>query len=141
MLGAIPYQPNDVTLHTDTSLMPRRRRAWAAWNYHIPSAADGSATVTYDMNALQGFDAPERFLVSLNSDDRIDPARILRRFRYDHPVFEDAGVTAQRSVPEVNGSRRVWYCGAWCGYGFHEDGAASALRVAADFGIDHGGEA
>lgn len=141
VLGAIPYQANDVVLHTDTRLLPRRRRAWAAWNYRVPASPQATATVTYDMNALQGLPGPERYLVSLNSADRIAEARVLRRFVYEHPVFDAASVAAQARVPEINGAARVWYCGAWCGFGFHEDGVQSALRVARDFGIDAGGPA
>lgn len=138
VLGAIPYQPNDVVLHTDTSLMPRRRQAWAAWNYRLPAGPGELATVTYDMNTLMGLSTEDRYLVSLNSTASIDPSRVLRRFEYDHPVFDEAGVAAQARIADVSGSRRVWYCGAWCGFGFHEDGVRSALRVAADFGIGSG---
>ena len=138
MLAAIPYQANDVVLHTDTRLMPHRRAAWAAWNYRLPARPEERATVTYDMNTLMGLATPERYLISLNSTAAIDPARILRRFEYDHPVFTPAGVAAQQRVATINGRGRVWFCGAWCGFGFHEDGVRSALRVADDFGIDNG---
>jgi predicted NAD/FAD-binding protein len=135
VLGAIPYQPNDVVLHTDERLLPRRRRAWAAWNYHLPATPAARATVTYDMNTLQGLTTGRRFLVTLNRRDAIDPARVLRTFTYDHPVFDAAGVRAQAEVRALNGRRRVWFCGAWCGFGFHEDGVQAALRVADDFGL------
>lgn len=135
VLGAIPYQSNDVVLHTDERLLPRRRRAWAAWNYHLPAAPAARATVTYDMNTLQGLTTGRRFLVTLNRRETIDPARVLRTFTYDHPVFDDAGVSAQAEVRALNGRRRVWFCGAWCGFGFHEDGVQAALRVADDFGL------
>jgi predicted NAD/FAD-binding protein len=133
VLGAIPYQSNDVVLHTDERLLPRRRRAWAAWNYHLGTGTTSRATVTYCMNLLQGLPGPVTYNVTLNRTEAIDPAKILRRFVYEHPVFDSAGVAAQAQVPAINGSRRVWFCGAWCGYGFHEDGVQSALRVAADF--------
>lgn len=138
VLGAIPYQENEVVLHTDTSLLPRRRRAWAAWNYHLPKVPSQRATVTYNMNILQGLLGAEVYSVTLNRTDAIDPARVLRRFVYHHPVFDEAGVAAQARVPSINGSNRTWFCGAWCGFGFHEDAVQSALRVAADFGIDSG---
>ena len=138
LLAAIPYQANDVVLHTDSSQLPRRRAAWAAWNYRLPARPEDCATVTYDMNALMGLTTPERYLVSLNSTAAIDPSAIVQRFEYHHPVFDAAGVAAQGRVAEVSGSNRVWFCGAWCGFGFHEDGVKAALRVAADFGIDSG---
>jgi predicted NAD/FAD-binding protein len=135
VLGAIPYQENDVVLHTDDRLLPRRRRAWAAWNYHLPARPEPRATVSYCMNLLQGLPGPTQYVVTLNRTDAIDPAKVLRRLAYHHPVFDAAGVAAQARVADVNGSARVWYCGAWCGFGFHEDAVQSALRVAADFGV------
>lgn len=138
VLGAIPYQPNDVVLHTDTRLMPKRTKTWSAWNYRLPADPSEHATVTYDMNTLMGLPSRERYLISLNSTDSIDPSKVLRRFTYDHPVFDERCVVAQSKVAEVNGTGRVWFCGAWCGFGFHEDGVQSALRVAADFGIESG---
>jgi len=138
VLGAIPYQQNDVVLHTDTSLLPRRRRAWAAWNYHLPRVPAQRATVTYCMNLLQGLPGPEVYNVTLNRTDAIDPARIVRRFVYHHPVFDHAGVLAQQRVSALDGQARTWFCGAWCGFGFHEDAVQSALRVARAFGIGDG---
>lgn len=135
LLGAIPYQENEVVLHTDHSLMPRRRRAWASWNYHLDGGAGGRAAVTYHMNRLQGLRAPVEFLVTLNRTAAIDPARILRRLTYHHPVFDESGVRAQARLAELNGRRHTWFCGAWQGNGFHEDGVVSALRVAAGFGL------
>jgi len=135
VLGAIPYQENDVVLHTDERLLPRTRRAWAAWNYHLPAVPAPRATVTYCMNILQGLPGPATYNVTLNRTAAIDPAKVLASFVYHHPVFDDAGVRAQARVPEINGKGRVWYCGAWCGFGFHEDAVQAALRVAADFGV------
>ncbi|MFN7272455.1 MAG: NAD(P)/FAD-dependent oxidoreductase [Gammaproteobacteria bacterium] len=134
-LGAIPYQENDVVLHTDASLLPRRKKAWAAWNYHLPAQPAARATVTYCMNLLQGLPGDVIYNVTLNRSDAIDPAKVLRRFVYHHPVFDAAGVRAQERVQDLNGRRRVWWCGAWCGFGFHEDGVQAGLRVAADFGL------
>jgi len=133
LLGAIPYQENDVVLHTDERLLPRARAARAAWNYHLPATTLPRATVTYCMNVLQGLPGPTTYCVTLNRTEAIDPAKVLRRFVYHHPVFDDAGVRAQGEIAEANGHGRVWWCGAWCGFGFHEDGVQSALRVAADF--------
>ena len=138
MLSSIPYQPNEVVLHTDTSLMPKRRKAWSAWNYRLPANPDQMATVTYDMNTLQGIQSADRYLVSLNSSAMIKPSKVLRRFEYDHPVFNQGCVEAQEKLLAINGAGRTWFCGAWCGFGFHEDGVKSALRVARDFGIDNG---
>lgn len=129
ILGAIPYQRNETVLHTDTSLMPRRRRAWASWNYHLTDEAHGRTKVTYDMNHLQQLDAPERFLVTLNLSDEIDPSKVIRRMSYDHPVFTPEGVAAQARWGEISGRDGIHYCGAYWGWGFHEDGVSSALRA------------
>ncbi len=129
ILGAIPYQENEVALHTDTRLLPRRRLAWAAWNYHIPRQAQAPVALTYNMNILQGLDAPETFCVSLNHSAAIDPASILYRTVYHHPVYTPGTVAAQQRWGEINGVNRTWYCGAYWGYGFHEDGVNSALAV------------
>ena len=133
VLGAIPYQSNEVVLHTDERLLPRRRRAWASWNFHLPadqSQAAGGATVTYNMNILQRLSAPQQFLVTLNRPDAIAPEKVIRRFAYSHPVYTDAAVRAQARWAEVSGRRRTHYCGAYWGWGFHEDGVRSGLRAA-----------
>jgi predicted NAD/FAD-binding protein len=131
VLGAIRYQPNDVVLHTDTSLLPAQRRAWAAWNYHITGDAGRPATLTYDMNRLQGIDSPVRFCVTLNETASIDPARILGRYRYDHPVHDAAARAAQARWDEVSGrGSRTQFAGAYWFYGFHEDGVRSGFRAA-----------
>ena len=133
VLGAIRYQPNDVVLHTDRSLLPRRRRAWASWNYHLQDEPVGRTTVTYHMNRLQSLAADREFCVTLNRPDDIDPDTVLRRLRYDHPVYTSAALRAQGRWAEVSGQRGIHYCGAYWGYGFHEDGVASALRVCERF--------
>lgn len=125
VLGAIPYQRNDVVLHNDTSLLPRNRRAWAAWNYRVGSNLDKPPVVTYNMNLLQQLDAPTIFCVTLNSDD-VAPDSEFARFRYDHPLFTAEAIAAQRRHREINGQDRVYYCGAYWGNGFHEDGVVSA---------------
>ncbi len=129
ILGALPYQANDVVLHTDTRLLPRNPRTWSSWNYSLGNDRQ-QAVLTYNMNILQGIDAPETFCVTLNNSSAINPGRVLGRFRYDHPVFSLAGIQAQQRWAEINGVNRTWYCGAYWHNGFHEDGVVSALRVA-----------
>lgn len=134
VLGAIPYQANDTVLHTDRSLLPRRRRAWASWNFHLQQEQAPRTTVTYHMNRLQSLSADREFCVTLNRTEAIDPESVLRVLRYDHPVYTPAGLAAQRRFGEVSGVRRTHYCGAYWGYGFHEDGVVSGLRVCESFG-------
>lgn len=129
VLGALPYQANDVVLHTDTRLLPRNRKTWSSWNYLLGSGQE-RAVVTYNMNILQGITAPETFCVTLNNSAAINPVKVLGRFSYDHPVFSVAGIAAQQRWQEINGQRNTWYCGAYWHNGFHEDGVVSALRVA-----------
>ena len=130
LLGAFPYQRNDVTLHTDRGLLPRRRRAWASWNYHLLDREVGRPTVTYHMNRLQSLDADRELLVTLNRDEDVRREHVLGRFQYDHPVFTAAGVAAQRRWHELEAvAPRTSYCGAYWGWGFHEDGVVSALRA------------
>ncbi|MHC4974017.1 MAG: NAD(P)/FAD-dependent oxidoreductase [Planctomycetota bacterium] len=133
ILGALRYQRNEVVLHTDARLLPRRR-AWASWNYHVPRDPQDGVAVTYHMNILQSLQSPEPFLVTLNRSDRIDPDRILRRLVYDHPVFDLAATAAQERWAEISGVDRTHYCGAYWGYGFHEDGVKSGLRVCESLG-------
>lgn len=133
VLGAIPYQENEVVLHTDTSLLPKRPLAWAAWNYNVPAQPARHVAVTYNMNILQGIDAPATFCVTLNRTDDIDPRRIVKRLTYHHPLFTRAGVAAQRRQSEVNGANRTFYCGAYWRFGFHEDGVVSALNALEHF--------
>lgn len=134
ILGAIPYQANDVVLHTDTRLLPRHRRAWSSWNYHLTAEDQPHAVLTYDMNILQGLQSAHTFCVTLNHTAAIDPQTILRRFNYAHPVFTLAGIAAQERWHEINGVNHTWFCGAYWRNGFHEDGVVSALRIAEAFG-------
>lgn len=134
ILGAIPYQPNEAVLHTDSRLLPRRRRAWASWNYHLLGEPRPAPTVTYHMNRLQSLRSEHELCVTLNLTERIDPDRVIARMSYAHPVFTEAGIRAQRRADEISGWDRTHYCGAYWGWGFHEDGVNSALRVAARFG-------
>jgi predicted NAD/FAD-binding protein len=138
VLGAIPYQRNGVVLHTDARLLPRRRRAWAAWNCHVDAAADARIALTYNMNILQSLDAPQPFLVTLNRSAAIDPASVLARMHYDHPLFTPAAVAAQARQAEINGPLRTYYCGAYWRFGFHEDGVVSALAAVEHFHDRHG---
>lgn len=137
LLGEFPYSRNRAVLHTDTSLLPRRRRAWASWNYHIPAAAADRPTVTYDMNLLQGLTSQHTFCVTLNEEQSIDPAKVLGAWNYSHPVFTTRRSAAQQRHSEVIRRHRTSFCGAYWGNGFHEDGVNSALRVCEAFGIDH----
>ena len=135
ILGAMPYQANDTVLHTDARLLPQRRKAWAAWNAFVPRDPADACTVSYCMNLLQGIDAPEPFVVTLNRTEAIEPAKILRRMRYHHPVYTHASVAAQQRKAEIQGRRRTWFAGAYWGWGFHEDGMRSAVEVANALGV------
>jgi predicted NAD/FAD-binding protein len=135
LLGAIPYQPNEAVLHTDATLLPRRRRAWASWNYHLLADPPGKTTVTYHMNRLQSLETDSQFCVTLNRSEAIDPRKIIRTISYAHPVYTAAGAAAQERHEEISGRHtRTHYCGAYWGWGFHEDGVNSGLRVAERFG-------
>jgi predicted NAD/FAD-binding protein len=136
VLAAIPYQPNEAVLHTDTRLLPKRRLAWAAWNYLMPEGPEGRLSLTYDMNLLQSLDAPETFCVTLNAGERIDPAKVIARMTYHHPLFTPEGTAAQARHREIDGTRRTYYCGAWWRNGFHEDGLVSALDALRHFRED-----
>jgi predicted NAD/FAD-binding protein len=133
VLGAIRYQQNEVVLHTDTRLLPKRRLAWAAWNYHVVDEASRRVSVTYHMNMLQRLTTHTPLLVTLNMTDRIDPQRILRQVRYAHPVFTREAVAAQSRHEEINGADRAYFCGAYWRFGFHEDGVVSALAALEHF--------
>ncbi|TBR12316.1 MAG: FAD-dependent oxidoreductase [Lysobacter sp.] len=141
ILGAITYQKNDTILHTDASVLPRHRKAWAAWNAHIPAAPGGVCTVSYCMNLLQRLETREPLVVTLNRTEAVDPSRILRRMRYSHPVYTHASVRAQARRAEIQGHRRTWFAGAYWGWGFHEDGMRSAVDVAHGLGERWGRQA
>ncbi|MBN1379371.1 MAG: FAD-dependent oxidoreductase [Gammaproteobacteria bacterium] len=128
ILGSIRYQHNEAVLHTDSSLLPTRPSAWAAWNYFVPNNGD-RVILTYNMNILQSLDSETVFCVTLNNTDAIDPKRILRKISYDHPVFDQTAINAQKRWSEINGVNNTYYCGAYWAYGFHEDGVNSALRA------------
>ncbi len=134
ILGALPYADNDVVLHTDTRLLPKRPLAWASWNYRLGGPVDQPAAVTYDMNILQGIQSETTFCVSLNQTAAIDPSKILARYTYAHPQYSLAGMAAQARWEELLGANHSYFCGAYWANGFHEDGVVSALRVAREFG-------
>ncbi|SEP58273.1 Predicted NAD/FAD-binding protein [Ectothiorhodospira magna] len=139
ILGAFSYQPNRVILHTDTRLMPRLRKVWSSWNYmarhRLTDAPANEVSVTYWMNRLQALDEPENYLVSLNPLEEPLPEKVIREMTYHHPVFDQEAMKAQQVLPTIQGNDRLWFCGAWTGYGFHEDGLRSALEVAARLGV------
>jgi uncharacterized protein len=135
LLGAIPYRRNEAVLHTDRSLLPRRRRAWASWNFHLDAGLPVRCTVTYHLNRLQSLRSDREFCVTLNRTEEIDPSKIIERVQYAHPVYTPAGVAAQARHQEISGGHnRTHYCGAYWGWGFHEDGVNSALRVVRELG-------
>ena len=133
ILGAITYQKNDAVLHTDTSLLPKNRRAWAAWNYHRLEREQDQVAMTYNMNILQNFSCETQFCVTLNNTTAVDPSKIIAKMRYEHPVYTPESVAAQGRQREINGQDRIYFCGAYWRYGFHEDGVASAMSALDDF--------
>jgi predicted NAD/FAD-binding protein len=136
ILGAFPYQPNEAVLHTDSAMLPKRASARASWNYHLLDEPMGKPVVTYDMNRLQGLETRDQFCVTLNRTDQIDPEKIISRIGYAHPVYTPEGQAAQHRHAEIStGEHRTHYCGAYWGWGFHEDGVVSAVRVAREFGV------
>ena len=129
ILAAFPYQENDAVLHTDCSVLPRRKAAWAAWNYHVPKHPSSRVAVTYNMNILQDLNAVDTYCVTLNHDAEIAPERVIERITYHHPVFTAAGIAAQKRRNEISGVNRSFFCGAYWRYGFHEDGMVSGLQA------------
>jgi predicted NAD/FAD-binding protein len=138
VLGAFRYQRNRAVLHRDPSFMPRRRRAWASWNYLAsgPDARQRDAALTYWMNRLQDIDPAYPLFVTLNAAREPDPALVFAAFDYDHPVYDSAAMAAQRNLPSIQGKRGLWFCGSYCGYGFHEDGLVAGLEVAEALGVE-----
>jgi predicted NAD/FAD-binding protein len=129
ILSAITYQKNDVVMHTDTRLLPRRKATWSSWNYLLQNNTQQPPILTYSMNILQSIKSDVEFCVTLNATDKIDSTKILGRYEYAHPVFSQAAVQAQEKWKNINGVNRTWFCGAYWFNGFHEDGVKSALRV------------
>lgn len=135
ILGAMTYQPNATVLHTDRRMLPRNPRAWAAWNAYVPAREGEHCTVSYCMNLLQSIQAPVPFVVTLNRSADIDPASVIARMDYMHPVYTHASVAAQQRRHEIDGVDRISYCGAYWGWGFHEDGLRSAVQSVGRLGV------
>jgi predicted NAD/FAD-binding protein len=135
LLSAFPYRANQVLLHDDEAVMPRLKRTWSSWNYHLDDEARPGASVTYWMNRLQRLPGPRNFLVTLNRQEEIRPERVIRRLEYHHPIFTTEGTAAQARHPELIGHRDTSYCGAYWRNGFHEDGVASAAAVCRRFEV------
>lgn len=134
ILGAIAYQRNETVLHTDVRQLPRRRRAWASWNYRIPCEDGQPVVLTYNLNRLQGHVSPDPICVTLNGTPGLDKTKILREIEYHHPIYSREALAAQRRFHEINGKNRTYFCGAYWGHGFHEDGVNSALAIGQCFG-------
>lgn len=134
ILGAFPYEANDVVLHSDTTVMPRRRAAWSSWNYHRLKDSRDRVALTYDQNRLQRLPGRTPYLVTLNRTEAVAPGQVHERFTYHHPQYSAPGIALQSRHDELNGQHHTYFCGAYWGYGFHEDGVASGLRVARRFG-------
>ncbi len=136
ILGNLPYQENETVLHTDASILPKNRKAWAAWNAYIPANKSEVCTVSYCMNILQSVQSPEPFVVTLNRTADIAPDKIIAKMRYQHPMYTHASVQAKARRHEINGKNNTWFAGAYWGFGFHEDGLRSGVEVARALGID-----
>ena len=136
ILGAIPYQTNSALLHTDTSILPKRKLAWSSWNYYLDQDEHKPVMLTYNMNILQRLDSDETFCVTLNSNDLIDQNKIIKELNYEHPLFTSESIKAQARKNEISGVNNTYYCGAYWRNGFHEDGVVSALDVCKNFGIE-----
>ena len=134
ILSSIPYQKNEVLLHTDSSVLPKRKLAWASWNYQLDSNPESPVILTYNMNILQGLDCDETFCVTLNDHQSVDKSKVLKKITYHHPLFTVKGIEAQKRKLEISGVNNTYYCGAYWHNGFHEDGVASAIEVCKHFG-------
>jgi len=134
ILGSIPYQKNNILLHTDSSVLPRRKLAWASWNYQLDSDPNSPVILTYNMNILQTIESNKTFCVTLNDSDSVDKNSILKKITYHHPLFTVNAIEAQKRKSEISGVNNTYYCGAYWRNGFHEDGVVSALDVCSSFG-------
>ncbi len=134
ILSSIPYQKNEVLLHTDSSVLPKRKLAWASWNYQLDSNPESPVVLTYNMNILQSIDCDETFCVTLNDHQSVDKSKVLKKITYHHPLFTVKGIEAQKRKLEISGVNNTYYCGAYWHNGFHEDGVASAIEVCKHFG-------
>jgi len=133
VLSAIPYQKNQAILHTDKSVLPKRKLAWAAWNYHILKSQQDKVALTYNMNILQNIHSKDTFCVTLNNEDAIDSTKIIKKVNYSHPIFTPDGILAQQQQSQINGINNTYFCGAYWRYGFHEDGVWSAMQALMHF--------
>jgi len=133
ILSAFPYQKNEAILHTDTELLPKRKLAWASWNYHRLNNKDKPVALTYNMNILQHINCKETFCVTLNNSSAINEHKILKRLEYSHPLITHRTIDAQKQHSRLNGTNRCFYAGAYWRSGFHEDGVVSALDALKDF--------
>lgn len=134
ILSSIPYQKNEVLLHTDSSVLPKRKLAWASWNYQLDSNPESPVVLTYNMNILQSLDCDETFCVTLNDHQSVDKSKVLKKITYHHPLFTVKGIEAQKRKLEISGVNNTYFCGAYWHNGFHEDGVASAIEVCKHFG-------
>lgn len=137
LLSAVRYQPNTAYLHTDLALMPHQRKVWSSWNYLASTGTGGqrSVSVSYWLNRLQALPCTTDVMVTLNPERAPAAHHVIAKFEYEHPVFDQAAVAAQKKLAQIQGQRGIWFAGAWTGYGFHEDGLTSALRVVAGFDV------
>ena len=135
ILSSFPYHENNAVLHIDQTVLPRRQRSWASWNYHLGTDANLPVSVTYDLGRLQRLDLAKRILLTLNPTESIRPDCILKQIKFQHPAYDTASIAAQQRRLECQGTRRTFFCGAYWGNGFHEDGVNSALSIAEFFGI------
>jgi predicted NAD/FAD-binding protein len=136
LLGAFDYQPNTAVLHTDRHFLPTRESLWSAWNYLSLGVEEKSVCVSYLLNRLQRLPFKTPLMVTLNPDPQRMPQDPIAIYQYDHPIFNQTAIDAQTRLAHIQGRNRVWFCGAWCGYGFHEDGLKSALRIIRDFNLE-----
>lgn len=136
LLSAVRYQPNRAVLHTDRRFLPQRESLWSAWNYLSLDDEEGSVCVTYLLNRLQKLPFETPLMVTLNPPADLAPRDQIACFDYDHPLFDQPAIDAQTRLSSIQGRNRTWFCGAWCGYGFHEDGVKSALSIIGDFVVE-----
>jgi predicted NAD/FAD-binding protein len=135
ILSALPYQRNEALLHTDDTVLPKSKIAWASWNYNLDQESEEPVALTYNMNILQSLNPLDTFCVTLNSNGLVNSTKVIKKLKYDHPLFTVEGIAAQKRKNEINGVNNTYFCGAYWRNGFHEDGVVSALDVAKKFGI------
>jgi predicted NAD/FAD-binding protein len=135
ILSALPYQRNEALLHTDDTVLPKSKIAWASWNYNLDQESDEPVALTYNMNILQSLNPLDTFCVTLNSNGLVNSTKVIKKLKYDHPLFTVEGIAAQKRKNEINGVNNTYFCGAYWRNGFHEDGVVSALDVAKKFGL------